>query len=35
MINRRKRFRRIATQYEKRASSDLAVVTLTCILEWL
>jgi len=34
-INRLKRFRRIATRYEKRASSYLAMVTLACILEWL
>lgn len=34
-INRLKRFRRIATRYEKQASSYLAMVTLACILEWL
>jgi transposase len=34
-INRLKRFRRIATRYEKRASSYLAMVTIACILEWL
>lgn len=34
-INRRKRFRRIATRYEKQASSYLAMVTLACMLERL
>jgi transposase len=34
-INRLKRYRRIATRYDKLASSYLAMVTITCILEWL
>ena len=34
-INRLKRFRRIATRYEKQASSYLAMVTLACVLQWL
>ena len=34
-INRLKRYRRIATRYEKLASSYLAMVTIACILEWL
>lgn len=34
-INRLKRFRRIATRYEKLASSYLAMVTIAMILEWL
>ena len=34
-INRLKRFRRIATRYDKLATSYLAMVTLACILEWL
>lgn len=34
-INRLKRYRRIATRYEKLASSYLAMVTLACILEWV
>lgn len=34
-INRLKRFRRIATRYEKQASSYLAMVKLACVLEWL
>jgi transposase len=34
-INRLKRYRRIATRYEKLAASYLALVTIACILEWL
>jgi transposase len=34
-INRLKRYRRIATRYDKLASSYLAMVTLACMLEWL
>jgi transposase len=34
-INRLKRFRRVATRYDKLASSYLAMVTITMILEWL
>jgi len=34
-INRLKRFRRIATRYDKLASSYLAMVTIACVLEWL
>ena len=34
-INRLKRFRRLATRYEKLASSYLAMVTIATILEWL
>ena len=34
-INRLKRFRRIATRYEKLAATYLAMVTIACILEWL
>ena len=34
-INRLKRYRRIATRYEKRAGSYLAMLTLAMILEWL
>lgn len=34
-FNRLKRFRRIATRYEKLAATYLAMVTLACILEWL
>lgn len=33
--NRLKRYRRIATRYAKLASSDLAMVTIAAILEWL
>lgn len=35
MINRLKRYRRIATQHEKLASSYLAMVTIAMILKWL
>jgi transposase len=34
-INRLKRFRRVATRYEKRAATYLAMVTIAMILEWL
>lgn len=34
-INRLKRYRRIATRYEKLAATYLAMVTVACILEWL
>ena len=34
-INRLKRFRRIATRYDKLAVSYLAMVTIAMILEWL
>jgi transposase len=34
-INRLKRYRRIATRYEKLASSYLAMVTFAMILEWV
>ncbi len=34
-INRLKRFRRVATRYEKLAASYLAMVTIAMILEWL
>jgi transposase len=34
-FNRLKRYRRIATRYEKVASSYLAMVTIAMILEWL
>jgi transposase len=34
-INRLKRYRRIATRYEKLAANYLAMVTIACILEWL
>ncbi len=34
-INRLKRFRRIATRYDKLVTSYLAMVTLAMILEWL
>lgn len=35
IINRLKRFRRVATRYEKLASSYLTMVTIAMILEWL
>ena len=34
-INRLKRWRRVATRYEKRAATYLAMVTIAMILEWL
>lgn len=34
-INRLKRYRRIATRYDKLASSYLAMVTIACLLEWI
>ncbi len=34
-INRLKRWRRIATRYEKRAANYLAMLTLAAILLWL
>jgi transposase len=34
-INRLKRFRRVATRYEKLATSYLAMVKIAMILEWL
>jgi len=34
-INRLKRFRRIATRYDKLATSYMALVTIAMILEWL
>jgi transposase len=35
LINRLKRFRRIATRYEKRAADDLAMITAAANLLWL
>ncbi len=35
LINRLKQWRRIATRYEKRARSYLAMLTLAAILLWL
>jgi len=35
LMNRLKQFRRIATRYEKRAATYLAMVTLAAILLWL
>ena len=35
LFNRLKQFRRVATPYEKRAASYLAMVTLASILVWL
>lgn len=34
-INRLKRFRRVATRYDKLASSYLAMVTIAMILDWM
>lgn len=34
-INRLKRYRRIATRYDKLAETYLAMVTIASILEWL
>lgn len=35
LINRLKRWRRVATRYEKRAANYLAMVTLAAVLLWL
>jgi transposase len=35
LINRLKQFRRVATRYEKLASSYLAMVTIAAVLMWL
>ncbi len=35
LINRLKRFRRIATRYEKRAANYLAMVHIGMLLQWL
>lgn len=35
LIGRLKRYRRIATRYEKRAANDLAMVTLGMTMLWL
>jgi transposase len=35
LINRLKRFRRVATRYEKRAANYLAMVLIAAILLWL
>jgi transposase len=35
LFNRLKQFRRVATRYEKRAATYLAMVTLASILVWL
>ena len=35
LINRLKRWRRIATRYEKRAANYLAMVTIAAILLWI
>jgi transposase len=35
LINRLKRWRRIATRYEKRAANYAAMLTVACILLWL
>jgi transposase len=34
-INRLKRYRRIATRYEKLASNYQAMITIACVLEWI
>ncbi|MDP9469843.1 MAG: IS5/IS1182 family transposase, partial [Chloroflexota bacterium] len=34
-INRLKRFRRLATRYDKLATSYMAMIILAMILEWL
>ncbi len=34
-INRLKRFRHVATRYDKLTGSDLAIVAIAMILEWL
>ena len=35
LVNRLKQFRRVATRYEKRAASYLAMLTLAALLLWL
>lgn len=35
LVGRLKQFRRVATRYEKRANSYLAMLTLAAILLWL
>jgi transposase len=35
LVNRLKRWRRIATRYEKRAENYLAFVLIGCIILWL
>jgi transposase len=35
LINRLKRYRRIATRYEKRAANYAAMWTIAAILDWL
>lgn len=35
LINRLKRYRRIATRYEKRAANYVAMWTIAAILDWL
>ncbi len=34
-VSRLKRYRRVATRYDKRAQHYKAWVTLACVLEWL